>query len=84
MLNVNNIGLMLYQTVQVATLAFIIQVNFFSQTRCHHLVLTQDHNTSVSVQLSLLPLHAVLTFTNKEKVQCVLWSYSPCEILMFF
>jgi len=30
MLNINNIGLMLYQTVQVATLDCITQINFFT------------------------------------------------------
>ena len=81
MLNVSNIGLMLYQTMQVATLDSITQIDFFLQTRCHHLMFTRSITSQC---LSVVLLHAVLMSTHKEKVQCVLCSYSPCEILIVF
>jgi hypothetical protein len=82
MLDINNIGLMQYKTVKVATLDSITQI-VFSHTRCPHLMLTEGHNISVfDLRWHLCTL--LIMFMDKEKAQCVLWLYSACEILVFF
>jgi len=63
---------MLYQTLQVTTLATITQIDFFHKPDVANLHVAQGHYISVSVRLLLAPWHAVLMFTNQEKVQCVL------------
>ena len=63
MLNANNIGLVRYKTVKVATLDSINQMFFFSFTRCPK---------RLSVNLSLALLHAVdNVYEQKKSVMCL-------------
>jgi len=84
MLNISKTGFVRYKAVKVATLDYITQIAFFLHTASPHLIVAQGHNLCVLVCLSLAPLHAIDNIYDPRKVQCVLWSYSPRDFLVFF
>ena len=83
MLNISSVGFVRYKTVKVATLYSIIQIGFST----HQVSPYNAHSRSQRLSICLTRWnHCILliTFTDNEEAQCVLWSYSPCGIVFFY